>query len=72
MVITEKRIDELRTNLPELPDAKKERFIDKYKIKEYDAEIIANEKDVSDLFEELVKNRDPKFIVSWITVELFS
>ena len=72
LVISEKRIDELRKNLPELPDAKKERFIDNYKIKEYDAEILSNEKDVSDLFEELVKNRDPKFIVSWITVELFS
>ena len=72
LVISEKRIDELRKNLPELPDAKKERFIDNYKIKEYDAEILSNEKDVSDLFEELVKNRNPKFIVSWITVELFS
>ena len=72
LVISEKRIDELRKNLPELPDAKKERFIDNYKIKEYDAEILSNEKEVSDLFEELVKNRNPKFIVSWITVELFS
>ena len=72
LVISEKRIDEIRKNLPELPDAKKARFIDKYKIKEYDADILSNEKDVSDLFEELVKNRDPKFIVSWITVELFS
>ena len=72
LVVTEKRIEELRKSIPELPDAKKERFINEYKIKVYDSEILAYDHDVSDLFEKLVKNRDPKFIISWITVELFS
>ena len=50
----------------------KKRFLKDYNLKNYDAEIIVNDQDVAIFFEELVKKRDPKLVVSWVTVELFS
>ena len=72
LVLSNKKIKQLEEILPELPDDKKKRFVDDYKIKDYDSEIIVNDQDVSDFFEKLVNNRDSKMVVSWITGELFS
>ena len=72
LILNDKMIDNLRSNLPELPDQKKERFIKDFKISSYDAEVIINDKFISDFFEEIVKGRDSKVVISWITVELFS
>ena len=51
---------------------KKQRFIQQYKLKDYDAEILVEDQFVSSFFEELVEKRDSKIVVSWVTVELFS
>ena len=51
---------------------KKSRFISEYNLTNYDAQVLTDDKYVSDFFEEVVKNRDPKLVVSWISVELFS
>ena len=56
----------------ELPDQKKQRFIEVYKLKNYDAEILVDDQFVANFFEDLVKNRDSKIVVSWLTGELFS
>ena len=72
LILDDKTIDNLRSNLPELPDQKKERFIKDFKISSYDAEVLINDKFISDFFEEIVKGRDSKVVISWITVELFS
>ena len=72
LILDDKMIDNLRSNLPELPDQKKERFIKDFKISSYDAEVLINDKFISDFFEEIVKGRDSKVVISWITVELFS
>ena len=72
LILSSKKIKHLKEILPELPDDKKKRFINDYKIKDYDSEIIVNDKDVSDFFEKLVNKRDSKMVVSWITGELFS
>ena len=58
LILDDKMIDNLRSNLPELPDQKKERFIKDFKISSYDAEVIINDKFISDFFEEIVKGRD--------------
>ena len=58
--------------MPELPDKKKERFIENYSLKNYDAEILVSDKYVADYFEELAETRQPKLVVSWLTGELFS
>ena len=72
LILEDSLIENLRNNLPELPDKKKRRFISQYQLKEYDAEILVSEKDVSLFFEELVEGRDPKLVVSWLTGELFA
>ena len=38
----------------------------------YDAEILSNDKETANFFEKIVHKRDPKFVTSWITGELFS
>jgi aspartyl-tRNA(Asn)/glutamyl-tRNA(Gln) amidotransferase subunit B len=72
LVLNEEDIEKLRLKLPELPDQKKSRFIEEFRISAYDAEILVTEKYVADFFEQIVKGRDPKIVISWLTVELFS
>jgi aspartyl-tRNA(Asn)/glutamyl-tRNA(Gln) amidotransferase subunit B len=72
LVLNEEDIEKLRLKLPELPDQKKLRFIEEFRISAYDAEILVTEKYVADFFEQIVKGRDPKIVISWLTVELFS
>ena len=72
MVVNDDRIEKIKNQLPELPDEKKKRFKEQYKLKDYDAEILVEDQFVSSFFEELVEKRDSKIVVSWITVELFS
>ena len=72
LVLDQKLINILKTNLPELPDIKKNRFIQDFGIKKYDAEIIVSDKGIADFFEKIISNRDPKLVVSWVTGELFS
>ena len=55
-----------------MPGTKKERFINSFGIKNYDAEILVSERETADFFEKVVKNRDPKLVLTWITGELFS
>ena len=72
LILEKKIIEELKLQLPELPDKKKIRFMETYGIKKYDAEILVSEREVADYFEKLVFNRDPKMVLSWLTGELFS
>ena len=68
-----KWIEEIRSNLPELPVQKLERFIEEYGISLNDAKILTNEKEVADYFEEVVKlYNKPKIVFNWITGELFN
>ena len=72
LVVNDDKIEKIKNELPELPDEKKKRFKEQYKLKDYDAEILVEDQFVSSFFEELVEKRDSKIVVSWITVELFS
>ena len=72
LIISKEKIEELSRSLPELPDEKKSRFISEYNLTNYDAQVLTDDQYVSDFFEEVVKNRDSKLVVSWISVELFS
>ncbi len=72
LVVNDDRIEKIKNQLPELPDEKKKRFKEQYKLKDYDAEILVEDQFVSSFFEKLVEKRDSKIVVSWITVELFS
>jgi len=64
-------IAKIKASLPELPDAKKARFVRDYKLSAYDAGVLAGERENADFFEEVAKGRDPKLASNWVTVELF-
>ena len=70
--IEKELIERLKEEMPELPDKKKKRFMEEYRIKEYDASILVSEKDTADFFEKLIPNRDIRLVISWVTGELFS
>ena len=56
---------------PELPDAKKERFVKEYGLKAYDAGVICSSKDMADYFEEMLAvGISGKMATTWLTVEL--
>ena len=65
-------IDKLKKELPELPDQKKERFIRDHNLSPYEANILVSEKEVSDYYEEVIKDCDKKLATNWIIVELFA
>ncbi|MDB9986445.1 Asp-tRNA(Asn)/Glu-tRNA(Gln) amidotransferase subunit GatB [Pelagibacterales bacterium] len=65
-------IDDLKKDLPELPDEKKARFVEQYKISDYDAEVLISDRLTSEYFEKVAKNRNAKLAVSWVASELFA
>jgi aspartyl-tRNA(Asn)/glutamyl-tRNA(Gln) amidotransferase subunit B len=71
IVVDREWIEEIRESLPELPDVRLKRFIEKYKIPSYDAEILTASKGVADYFEECLKHYDkPKTVSNWIMTEV--
>jgi aspartyl-tRNA(Asn)/glutamyl-tRNA(Gln) amidotransferase subunit B len=64
-------VDALRAQLPELPDAKRARFIDQYGLPPYDAGVLVMERAAADYFEETAKGRDAKLAANWVINELF-
>jgi len=69
--IEEDWIEKIRKNLPELPDQKKERFIQQYQIPEYDAEILTSSKVMANYFEESVRLfPEPKIVSNWMMGDL--
>ncbi|HEY8383628.1 MAG TPA: Asp-tRNA(Asn)/Glu-tRNA(Gln) amidotransferase subunit GatB [Microvirga sp.] len=64
-------VDELAKDLPELPDAKKARFMAEYGLSAYDADVLVAERASADFFEEIAKGRDGKAAANWVINELF-
>jgi aspartyl-tRNA(Asn)/glutamyl-tRNA(Gln) amidotransferase subunit B len=64
-------IDRIRTNLPELPDDKKARFVSAYGLSPYDAAVLTAERAAADFFETVAKGRDGKLSANWVINELF-
>ncbi len=65
-------INNLKKDIPELPDDKKKRFIEKFKLSAYEANILVSDKETSEYFEKVIKNSDVKLATNWITGELFA
>ena len=70
--LDQKYVDNIKQNLPELPDEKKSRFISEYNLAEYDAGVLVSENAVADYFEIVTKGRDPKISANWVITNLFS
>ncbi len=71
MVISQQWIEEIRQTLPELPDARKERYVTDYALPVYDAEVITGSKELSDYFDEGLKHTaNAKALSNWVMGEL--
>ena len=69
--IDQQWIEDIRHNLPELPDVKKQRFIHYFGLPEYDAEILTGSREFAEYFEEAASGvADPKKISNWMMTEL--
>src|SRR3954453_18009588 len=64
-------VDDLAQHLPELPDAKKARFMADYGLSLYDAGVLVAERASADFFEAAAKGRDGKTAANWVINELF-
>ncbi len=65
-------IDEIRAKLPELPDAKRTRFVNDFGLSQYDAAVLTSDKAVADYYEGvLAGGADPKSAANWIITSLF-
>ena len=65
-------IENLKSEIPELPDEKKKRFIEKFKLSPYEANILVSEIETSNYFENVIKKSDVKLATNWIIGELFA
>jgi len=71
ITVKQSRIDEIRASLPELPDARRKRFVSDFGLPEHDADLLTSEKTVAEWFEESVKaGGQPKAVSNWIMGEL--
>lgn len=67
LVIDEEWIENVKTNLPELPDAKRQRFMDQYELPSYDAELLTSDRELADYFENCTREfPQPKKVSNWV------
>ena len=64
-------VDKIKSDIPKLPDEIREELINKYNLSDYDASVIAEEKDYANYFFEASIERDGKLVSNWLTSELF-
>ncbi len=64
-------VAELKSHLPELPDAKKARFMKDLGLSLYDASVLVAERENADFFEAVTSGRDGKTAANWVINELF-
>ena len=72
VVLEENFLDEVKSTLPELPDEKKNRFIDQFGLSAYDAALLTASRDLAEYFEAAVSGLDgeAKLVSNWVTGEL--
>ncbi len=61
----------IKASLPELPDAKKARFMKDFDLSTYDAGVLVGEQETADFYETVASGRDPKLAANWVISELF-
>ncbi len=72
-IITNDLVEEIKFKIPILAYERKNKYINKYKLNEYDSNILIKDKNISDYFEECIKiGIDPKQATNWITGNIMS
>ena len=64
-------VDAIAASLPELPDDKKSRFINDFKLTDYDASVLTADVESATYYEAVAKGRDGKLAANWVINELF-
>jgi aspartyl-tRNA(Asn)/glutamyl-tRNA(Gln) amidotransferase subunit B len=64
-------VDNIKKTLPELPDQKKARYMEKFGLSAYDAGVIVAEQQYADYYDKLTAKHNPKTAANWMTAELF-
>ncbi len=65
--IDEEWIEAIRSELPELPDARRQRFVSEYSLPEYDAAVLTTSKELADYYEAALRVHDnPKALSNWV------
>jgi len=64
-------VDGIKATLPELPDEKKARFIEKLGLSPYDAAVLVAEKESADFYEAVARGRDGKLCANWVIGDYF-
>ncbi len=72
LIIEPEFLEQITTTLPELPDVKKQRFINQYNLSVYDADSLTNSKEMADYFEQVVEKSasEAKICANWIVGDL--
>ena len=69
--LSDEYIEEVRKNLPELPESRKQRYLEQYELSEKDANILTSSKYLSDLFEDAIKVcNNPRAVNNWIISDI--
>jgi len=72
--ITSELIEDIKSNMPELPSIKKDRFKAQYKLNSYDIDILTNNRELSEYFEKTIEgtNLNAKTTANWIITEVLA
>jgi len=71
VVISDEHVEQLRATLPELPDARQQRFIDEYELSQYDASVLSADAAMAAYFEQTAKqSNNAKLSANWVAGEL--
>ncbi|PVX26292.1 MAG: Asp-tRNA(Asn)/Glu-tRNA(Gln) amidotransferase GatCAB subunit B [Candidatus Bathyarchaeum sp.] len=71
VVITDKFVENAKSKMPELPEARISRFVESYSLPRYDAEVLVSDKSMADFFEKAVKMyENPKEVSNWMMGDL--
>ena len=72
LVLKQEFVDDIKKGLPELPDAKKERFVKEYGLTPYDSGVLVAERETAEFFETVCKGRNAKEAVKLVTGDFFA
>ena len=72
LILTDEYIEKIRSEMVELPDAKKQRFITELGLTPYDAMVICENKETAEFFEKAALGHDAKKVANWLMGDFFA
>ena len=72
LVLSDEFIEEIKADMVELPDEKKDRFVKELGLTPYDAKVICESKETAEFFEKAAKGHDAKKVANWLMGDFFA